>query len=684
MVFEKSGKRGLKNRSGKIIIPALYEDIGWSQGEAKPNKKTIGYKDDGLWGLIGIDNKKITATEYTVLYPSPHQLVVAAKKGRLSNRILFGLINVYGKNVIPFRYHGIEHHNQVAIAITKNNGKFLYGLLEYGGNTLIPFTFSKIESLSHNRFAVTDTERKTALYDASGQRKIGFDLDSISTYEDGYAIIYRGHMAGIINTEGRVVVLPRYKAIERKGKKFTLWPYDHWKILDANNKKVASLYFDDIEAIERSRFRVSANHYQWIIDSNGKALTPTNYTYIEEISKDKAIFQKGIKYGFLDLQRGLIVKAKFDSLVFNTPFIYTQQKERGQVLWSVYDTFGIEKTRTAYENIRPYDGRLFAVKRRGHWGFAERSGEEVIHCVYDSVGSFVGNNTVVVFHGEYGVLNRYSEWVVLPQPYPIDLVNETLYLMQMDQQTQLRDFEGGLIYFTDNPITNQKNYLLEALPSGGFWKIDFSGTIQRDSNPSGRSFQAIYPPSEGYYGVKLDGKYGFIDENELLRIANRYDSIGFFQEGLAAVKLLGKWGYIDKSERIRIQPTYDEVGPFVKGKSIVRQNGLYGIIDNLGKKIVAENFDRIERLENGRFLVFRNGKKGLLERDGQQLLNAKYHHLIDMNNGYVIVERNRKMGLVTEQGVSTIPLVYTSIQYDPNQDAYLCQQTQSVEHIDLD
>ena len=87
-----------------------------------------------------------------------------------------------------------------------------------------------------------------------------------------------------------------------------------------------------------------------------------------------------------------------------------------------------------------------------------------------------------------------------------------------------------------------------------------------------------------FIGIKLQSKYGFIDFNAKLRIANRYDSIGSFSENLAPIYLLNKWGYIDKIERIRIQPKYDFAGKFESQNAIVGRKGKYGIVTGRGKK----------------------------------------------------------------------------------------------------
>ncbi len=62
---------------------------------------------------------------------------------------------------------------------------------------------------------------------------------------------------------------------------------------------------------------------------------------------------------------------------------------------------------------------------------------------------------------------------------------------------------------------------------------------------------------------------------------------------------------------------------------------------------------------------------GLADQYGNILLHPKYNSIADLNNGYVIVQQGNKFGLVTLQGVSTIPLMYDYLTFDPDRNRYL-------------
>jgi hypothetical protein len=56
------------------------------------------------------------------------------------------------------------------------------------------------------------------------------------------------------------------------------------------------------------------------------------------------------------------------------------------------------------------------------------------------------------------------------------------------------------------------------------------------------------------------------------------------------------------------------------------------------------------------------------------LINPKYETLRLEDARFVIVSRGGKYGVITTQGISTIPMIYDDIVYDPYQQVFLAKQ----------
>jgi len=100
------------------------------------------------------------------------------------------------------------------------------------------------------------------------------------------------------------------------------------------------------------------------------------------------------------------------------------------------------------------------------------------------------------------------------------------------------------------------------------------------------------------YPVRVDGKWGFIDNTGAIKIEpafagiRRLDGAGEligFREGLCAVQLLkdGPWGYIDMSGRMVIEPQFDGALWFSGGLTTVRMAGEYYFIDKTGATVLG-------------------------------------------------------------------------------------------------
>ncbi|MBD2302010.1 WG repeat-containing protein [Nostoc sp. FACHB-190] len=109
--------------------------------------------------------------------------------------------------------------------------------------------------------------------------------------------------------------------------------------------------------------------------------------------------------------------------------------------------------------------------------------------------------------------------------------------------------------------------------------------------------------AEGFAPVKVKDKWGFINIQGQITIPPQYDKVGessspyddidddewsssSFSEGLAGIKLNRKWGFINQSGELVIPYQYDKVQKFSGGVATVQVNGLWGVINPEGKWII--------------------------------------------------------------------------------------------------
>jgi hypothetical protein len=670
-VFEENGKVGLKNEQGKILIPAKYDALGWSNGKFSIVDNVTGYKDAGVWGLINLENQLITKAIYEDVLAGDGSLILARRKSNLSLRMVMGCLSTSGREIIPFQYDGINISFMHAIVFTKIGNQYKYGLIDLENKTLIPQQFKNIYSIGSLRYAVENFDNKMALFTEGGKQVTSFSIDSISSFKKNYAIIYQNARQGLIDRDGQVKAEPTFREIRiNDDGSVQTRGLDEWLFLDGQNLLLQRTEADTVRAIDRKVLKVTTAGLTRVEDYSFKPLFPLSFSTLGNFINKKAIFSLNKKYGIVRQNGAMVVDAKYDELYRDRDFFVAGRKNGGKATWTLLDSAGKELTKP-YDCIFPYNGSVFPVVTRNFWGAVNTSGMEVIACAYDSILQQLNNKIVVKFKGQYGIINDKEQWIITPRSYKLTLINDSRYVERSPKMTYLRGMDGSSIYFSDNRLEIYPEYIIEHLATGGLWKLDLNGVIiDRQVQPDG-FIEKIFVETEGLRGIKKNGQFGFVDSQGRLRIANRYDDIQPFQEELAAVKIRNKWGFINHEDKIAIQPVYEEVSPFKKGFSLVKQRGLYGLINKKGTQILQPRFDFIAVLENGNVLVQQEKMFGLASAEGRILVNPKYHGLKDLNNNYVIVERDGKYGVVTAQGISTIPLIYDHISFDAFNNAFI-------------
>jgi hypothetical protein len=671
--FTTAGKTGLRTPEGAVIIPAIYDALGWSNRAQEPFKGLLGYQLGELWGLITLENKRITSPEYIQLYPGSARLLVAAKIGKFSGTSLYGMINTDGKITVPFKYEHLKPLGMRALVILRSGREYPMGLIDHADKVIIPAQYRQITPLGELRYAVENFAGKISIFDDLGKQLIGFELDSIGSFHGGYAKIVTGHRVGAINLRGEVLVPAAYRDVRKSGDHpWEVMKFPEWAVLKADNTSMHTYTYDRLTPIDATHFKVQANDREWIMREDETPLTSPQNSHLGEFHGGVAPYIRNGKQGAVNAYGREILPPAFDSVYVGIPFIWAKEKMGTETGWSLFDTLGVKKTVFLYEEINPWDGRLFPIRRKGYWGWMDRSGKEVIPCVYEDFKPYFNHLAVVKWRGLWGIINREGDWVVQPQKNALRVLSEKHYLESNGRLRYLRAFTGELVYFTENEIEIRDTYLIEKLPSGALWRIDYRGRITSRSGPDVHpKYQELHEPSEGFFGIKLDGKYGFVDHNDKLRIANRYEGIGAFKNGLAAVKIRGAWGFVDKLENLVIQPWYQNVGDFTTGYATASRHGHMGIIDMEGRVVIPFEFDDIIHLSHGNYLIFKDNQYGLANKDGRIIITPRYESLLDLNNGFAIVKRRGKMGLITLEGVSTIPMMFDELIYNPYNDTYL-------------
>jgi hypothetical protein len=670
-LFEENGKVGLKDEEGRVMIPAIYDAIGWSTGKLSIIDKVVGYQSNGLWGLIQTSNKVITPAEFVHIKPGEGSFLIAQKRSALSQRPSFGVINTSGKIVIPFEYDGLQLSNMRAVVMSRAGTKFVFGLTDLSHKMLIPLEYQGIYSIGSLRFAVQNFENKTAIFTEEGRRVTSFSIDGISSFKKDYAIVYQNQRQGLINRNGQFTLEPTYSGIELSDDgTVCIRETDSWFFLDGENHLAKEFQADRVKPLSPDHYAVIAGGKLQLTNNSLAPLHTGFFCFISDFRNGIALYRSGGKTGVVTDEGKILIPAQYQDLIRDRNFfracLDTGRKNR----WVLLNSEGKEIIEKHYEAIAPFNGKFYPVRNRGYWGAIDQRGKEIITCVHDSLMQHKDNHVVVKFKGQYGIISLDEHWIVIPQPNRLTLLDDEVYFEHAGKTTFLKSLDGDIIYFSDNALEYDGETIRENILSGAYLTIAKNGVIIK------RSYQpvlaeVVYPESEGYQAIFKDGKFGFIDSAGRLRIANRYEAVQPFSGGRAAIRIMSKWGFIDQREKLIVQPVYDRVENFRGELSVVTRNEQSGLIDMYGRIVLPVRYDEIIHNEHHRFVIRQGNVYGLADASGSLIVHPKYDSIEDTGNGYVIVGRDGKFGVLTLGGVSTIPMIYDDVTFDPHHNQFL-------------
>lgn len=674
-LFRENGKVGLKDAAGRVVIPAKYEGIGWSNGQFSVVENVTGCKSGDAWGLINLNNQAVTQHEFEELLPGESNILIARKKLPNSPRALIGGISPSGKELIPFIYDGIIISSLRAIVFTKIGNQFKYGLIDLENKTLIPQQYQDIRPIGTLRFAVRNFEGKIAIFTKAGKQISGFSIDSISSFRKDHAILYEGKYQGLINRNGEMRLPAKYREVQiGSDEKIRFRQPDQWLFLSGDNTRVKEVRADSVSVVEKGIYKIATSGQVQLTDPNFNSIVQGVFDNIGTFQKGRAPYVLRELSGVIQRDGAVIVPALYKEVKVVNNYFLVNSGHVDQPSWILFDSAGARLTQKPYQQMVPLERSHFAVRNKGYWGIVSPAGKEIIAAIYDSLIQFRDEYIVVKFKGLNGVIDLNERWVVTPRAYRLELLGRERFLEISPASTNLKALGGDVIYFTSNKTVAHDRFLLEYLPSGNIWKIDFNGVIvERTMNPA-EAAEIVYKESEGYRAIKRNGRFGFVDREGRLRIANRYEAVQPFREGFAAVKILGRWGFINIHDNITVQPVYDEVQSFQNGRALVMQKGLFGLIAGDGKLVLPVRYETIQALPTGNLLVTLNKLYGLADASGKILITPRYDALTDTGSGYVIAGKNGQYGVLSLEGINTVPIIYDLIRYDASENVFLAMK----------
>lgn len=683
-VFELDGKYGLKNESGEVLIPPKYDNLGWSYGERRIINDVIGYQKNGLWGLISVKNKILFQSQFYSIQLLKEDLFKVSTKGKFSNQLFYGVIDAKGNTVLSFHYSHLQPLDNELLAGTYDYRKESFGLISYQGKVIIPIKYFKIES-NGNFYHALSYNGKTDLY--LGSDLIQSSLDDLY-WEDGLLKAGKHGKVGAFDATGKVIAPIEYKSLVKVRDSLFMNSFPTWTVHNEHG-----IHFtwscDSLRNLGEGSWVTYSNGRSKLIFPGLKEVNHHDYRVKDRANLLTIVENTHSRQWSVLNSSGTMILSGFDKIVFSENNFYG----RRQKSWNIYSLSGNKINRFAFDRVKPGLPHQHLVSRNGFWGIIDFAGGKITNLMFDSIRVDHGLY-YVQYIDRWGSIDKHGNWLVKPD-YEKIASNGNLtygkrgevYHFYYDKELIMKTTQIPQFWIGQNLVTLGENNKFGVIGHLGgqilypeYDSVDYDHPFIKAKKDDYWSLflesgkQIIHPMdkvekiggiSEGRALVRINRKWGFVDMNGKLRIANRYDSLLVFSHELAAFKIRNKWGFLDHDENIHIQPHFQSVSEFHNGLSIVEANGKFGLINLEGDIIVPLEYSRISRTSFNNYLVTDiNENQGLLDKNGTFLLRPAFEQVID--KGKIIIKQNGLYGVLSAKGEHLFPISNNGVEVFEN------------------
>lgn len=448
-VLDKSGKDIFT--SFESVYPIIISDT-----TLEMEKQVLSYEENGKFGLIDFEGKKLTGAIYESVASLKNKpgCIQVKKDG------LYGVVDSKGKTIIEPKYNSVRgdefstekdgYLKTGYIISEKTNTGIIYGYIDYEGKMLIE---PEYESIS--RCLEYEDEEVYLVFMQNGKKGVIKDskviikprYQSVVYYDvSNIFIVNKNKKYGFYNNEGDEILKPSYPEYSVAG-----------NYISVKDEKGNMMLYDIHGNV------VNTNTYKSIIETNNPSyfIAQDEQGYYSIISKD---FQIGNKYtsityafdnffvvtteenlyGVIDVYAGLEIVPEYDVIIplenvhalearkGSTVDIYSEKIEKiitmenavveavSKDYVSIYSNTELEyinKVGEIVPNTEVYkDLKLYSYQADdGKWGFVDKQGNLVVDCKYDVVTELNEYGYAGIFQeNKWGVIDENGKVIVVP------------------------------------------------------------------------------------------------------------------------------------------------------------------------------------------------------------------------------------------------------------------------------
>ena len=539
-----------------IIIIAIITGVIIAINKAKENyiveeisSADINYYkiiSDGKSGVIDKDGKVIIEPEYnTIKIPNPKEAIFIciydynAASGEYKTKVLNEkneeiLTNYENVNTIDIKEIVSSIPYEKTVLQYQKNGK--YGIIDFNGKDITKPIYEEIRNMPYREGElIVKKDGKYGIININGGKLVNFEYDYITgdnyySTEKEYAL--DGYIVGKNDENGKM----QYGYLNSDRRQYLELDFD--RIYRMNNVK------DDANT-----YLVAEKDGNIQLYKNDKVLLDNNYQAIN-YNEDSGllILQKDNKFGITDLNGKQILNVEYDQIQIPGNYILATKNGNSET----YDLSGTKQEDLRYANVLKTANENYSITidTNDKYGVISKDGNTLIENKYNYIQYLYDNYFIVGGDsGKSGIVNDKGE-EILSANYEViqKLDNSDIIQAMAGNVLELYNKQMSKIISMEDGKLDIKNNYIKVYSATQTAYVSLDGSIKTD-------FEIF--PENILFASEKDGKWGFVDKNNNVKIDYQYDKVTELNElGFAGIKKDGKWGVIDKEGNIILEPTY--------------------------------------------------------------------------------------------------------------------------------
>jgi len=433
-VLVKKEKIGLIDNTGKVIIPAIYTDLG------EVSEGRVAVKSGGKWGFCDLDGNEIIDCKYEKVHDFSEGLAAFCENRK------WGFLDANGNIIIENKFKKVGKFKKNLAPVSL---RYDYQYIDKTGEIVIEITLKEAFDFE-NGVARVKYKNDWALMDLNGNfiYKSSKYLKILPFNEDDLAIVQMGNNKryyGVINQKGEKLTRKRYDKILPFTNGFAVVKTSNgYGFINRFGKEVIKTEFMKVASFSENIAAVQIDGKWGYMDTLGNMITPTRYSKVLSFQDGFGVIYKGYKYS------GLVnTKGEF-AIVPNVNRILAFSEGKGLIRNPKYQYSFITKnnklSKGFFQDALPYQNGVAIIKKEGRWGLLTQQGVEIVPPKYDKIEPFENGYARIKIKSFKGVTDLEGNFIVEPNYEYITYWGNGIFRVENGDKLGYFNIEGDWIW----------------------------------------------------------------------------------------------------------------------------------------------------------------------------------------------------------------------------------------------